>query len=169
VGSKDFADRPNVLRATLGIAQDAAGALLVLEANLDDQSPQLFARLFERLLEAGALDVWAVPALMKKGRPAQLLGVLAEAGKRGALERILFEESTTLGVRAHAVERTALARRFERVDTPFGPVRIKLGELDGRVLNAAPEYEDALALARERGVPLKEVLAAAMAAWRARR
>lgn len=169
VGTKDFADRPNVLRATLGTRQDAGNALLVLEANLDDASPQLFARLFERLLESGALDVWATPALMKKGRPGQLVGVLAEAAKRPVLERILFEESTTLGVRAHAVERTALERRFELVHTPFGPVKMKLGVLGGAVVNAAPEYEDALARAREKGAPLKEVLAAAQAAWRAGR
>lgn len=166
VGTKDFADRPNVLRATLGTLAASGGALLVLEANLDDQSPQLFARLFERLLEAGALDVWATPALMKKGRPAQVVGVLCEAAAQAALERILFEESTTLGVRAHAVERTALQRRHETVQTAFGPVRIKLGLLEGRVVNATPEYEDALACARAHRVPLKEVLAAAVAAHR---
>ena len=168
VGTKDFPDRPNLLRATLASPADAKAALWVLEANLDDASPQLFARIFERLLEHGALDVWATPALMKKGRPGQLLGVLTEGAKRAVLERILFEESTTLGVRAHPVERQALSRRFETVDTPFGPIRIKLGELDGRVMNAAPEYEDALARAREKNAALKDVLAAALAAWRAR-
>jgi uncharacterized protein (TIGR00299 family) protein len=166
VGTKDFTDRPNVLRATLGSRAESTGALRVLEANLDDQSPQLFARLFERLLEAGGLDVWSTPALMKKGRPAQLLGVLCEASAQEKLERIIFEESTTLGVRSHAVERRALERRHETVETAFGPVRMKLGLLDGRVLNAAPEYEDALACAKARGVPLKEVLAAAVAAHR---
>jgi len=168
VGTKDFADRPNLLRATLGTAQESSSALLVLEANLDDSSPQLFARLFERLFELGALDVWSTPTLMKKGRPAQLVGVLAESAKREALERALFEETTTLGIRAHEVSRTALARRFETVETPYGPVRMKLGELEGRVVNAAPEYEDALARAKEKGVPLKEVLAAALAAFRGR-
>jgi len=167
VGTKDFADRPNLLRLTLGSVDANAQALWVLEANLDDSSPQLFARLFERLFEQGALDVWATPTLMKKGRPAQVLGVLAEAVRRPALEQVIFQESTTLGVRAHQVERSALSRRFEVVQTPYGPVRIKLGERDGALLNAAPEYEDALARAREKGVPLKDVLAAAVAAWRA--
>lgn len=170
VGTKDFADRPNLLRMTLGTVAEAvaSNALWVLEANLDDSSPQLFARLFERLFEAGALDVWATPALMKKARPAQVLSVLAESSRRPALEQVLFLESTTLGVRAHPVERAALSRRFETVQTPYGPVRIKLGERSGQVLNAAPEYEDALACAKASSAPLKDVLAAAVAAWRMR-
>ena len=168
VGTKDFPDRPNLLRATLASPADAKAALWVLEANLDDASPQLFARIFERLLEQGALDVWVTPALMKKGRPGQLLGVLCEGGRRAVLERIVFEESTTLGIRAHPVERQALSRRFDTVETAFGQIRMKIGELEGRVLNAAPEYEDALARAREKNAALKDVLAAAIAAWRAR-
>jgi uncharacterized protein (TIGR00299 family) protein len=177
VGTKDFADRPNVLRATLGERVESAGThthagsseLQVLEANLDDMSPQLFGRLFERLLESGALDVWAVPVLMKKGRPGQLLGVLAESARSDALRRILFEESTTLGVRSHSVERTALERNWVEVQTSYGPVRIKEGHLDGRTLNASPEYEDAAARAHEKNVPVKEVIAAAIAAYRAGR
>jgi hypothetical protein len=169
IGTKDFRDRPNLLRATLGERLEAPGALLVLEANLDDMNPQLFGPLFDRLLEAGALDVWCAPLLMKKGRPGQLLGVLCEAPRRVRLEQLLFEESTTLGVRAHAVERRALDRAWATVETRWGPVRVKEGRLEGRLVNAQPEYEDALAQARAHGVPLKEVIADALARYKGSR
>ena len=166
IGTKDFRDRPNLLRATLGERMEAPGELWVLEANLDDMNPQLFGPLFDRLLEAGALDVWSAPLLMKKGRPGQLLGVLCERPRRASLEQILFEESTTLGVRAHAVERRALDRAWVTVETRHGPVRVKEGRLEGRLVNAQPEYEDALAAARARGVPVKEVIADAVARYK---
>lgn len=166
-GTRDSRDRANVVRLTLG--RSGAGSRptrWVLEVNLDDASPQLFARLFERCLEAGALDVWSAPVLMKKGRPAQLLGLIVDEPKRAAVEQVVFEESTTLGIRRHAVERTELTRRFVTVETGYGPVRIKLGEREGALLNAAPEYEDVLTCARAHGVPVKEVASAAISAWR---
>ncbi len=168
VGTRELADRPNVLRATLGQPSARADtATFVLEANLDDCSPQLLGYLVEKLLAAGALDAWVVPATMKKGRPGHLLGALLGADVREALVELVLRESTTLGVRTFAVERTTLARHHVSVDTRYGPVRIKVGTLGAEALNAAPEYEDVRALAEQARVPVKQLWAEALAAyWR---
>lgn len=168
VGTKDWKDRANVLRATLGRATAAASALEVLECNLDDCSPQVLGALVDTLLARGALDAWIAPVVMKKGRPGHLVGVLARAETKQRLVDTLLEETTTLGVRATAVTRSELERRHETVETPWGPVRVKLGLRAGAVLNATPEFEDCRALAEKAGVPLKDVQAAASAAWRTR-
>lgn len=168
VGTKDFADRANVLRASLGRVAGASASLEVLECNLDDCSPQVLGGLLETLLSRGALDAWISPVLMKKGRPGHLVGVLTRADAKPRLVDTLLEETTTLGVRATAVTRVELERRHESVETPWGAARVKLGFRDGRVFNAAPEYDDCRALAEKAGVPVKEVLAAAVSAWRAK-
>jgi pyridinium-3,5-bisthiocarboxylic acid mononucleotide nickel chelatase len=166
VGTREMADRPNVLRATLGRPSvQAAEGTYVLETNLDDCSPQLLGTLLEALLAAGALDAWVVPATMKKGRPGHLLGVLATAEKRQALAELVLRESTALGVRHYPVERTTLERHHVSVQTPHGEVRIKVGMLGKETLNAAPEYEDVRRLAEEAKVPVKQVWAEALAAW----
>ncbi len=171
VGTKDFRDRPNVLRASLAELQHRVSDedVWVLEVNLDDASPQLLGALMESLLEAGALDAFVVPALMKKGRPGHLLTALCSPADRERLTELLLRESTTLGVRAHRSERTILERRFETVKTPWGEVKVKLGVRDGSVWNAQPEFEDCRALARSAGVPVKDVHAAAVAAAEALR
>jgi uncharacterized protein (TIGR00299 family) protein len=164
VGTKDFKDRPNVLRASLGRAEDKAEGLWVLEANLDDSTPQLLGYLVERLLEEGALDAWVTPAVMKKGRPGHLLSIMVEGGKREVVMDLVLRESTTLGVRFHRVERQALERDWVEVETPWGRVRVKRGLRGGEVLNAHPEFEDCRRVAEAAGVPVKQVMAAAMAA-----
>jgi len=175
VGTADWPDRPNVLRMTLAERAElaspggAAGALWVLEANLDDCPGQLVARAIEAALEAGALDAWAAPLTMKKGRPGILLGALCEEARRAAVTRVLLLETTTLGVRRHRVEREALGRTLVEVATPYGTVRVKVGLLGDREVGAQPEFEDCLARARERGVPVREVMAAALVAHRAGR
>ncbi|ABS28636.1 nickel pincer cofactor biosynthesis protein LarC [Anaeromyxobacter sp. Fw109-5] len=184
VGTVTWPDRPNVLRMTLadageggpeggparGAAEgEGAGELWVLEANLDDCPGQLVARAIEAALEAGALDAWAAPLTMKKGRPGVLLGALCEEARRAAVTAALFAETTTLGVRRHAVARDALERTLEEVETPYGPVRVKVARDGGREVGAHPEYDDCLARARERGVAVREVMTAAIAAHRARR
>lgn len=169
-GTRDFTDRANVLRMSLGHAQAAAHEpLRVLECNLDDMSPQLLGALVESLIDHGALDAWVTPIVMKKGRPAHQVSVLTDEPRRQALVDLVLRESTTLGVREYGVSRSALARRFENVQTPYGEVRMKLGLRGEAVLNAMPEFEDCLALAEQAGVPVKEVQAAAQAAWRAAR
>lgn len=169
VGTKDFADRPNVLRAALGTVEDTPRTAVVIQANLDDCSPQLLGGLIERMLALGALDAWVAPITMKKSRPGHLFGVLAPEPLREALIAALLQESTTLGVRYHAVERFILERRFEAVETEYGRVRIKLGVYGGgEIINANPEYEDCRQLAEAKGVSVKQVWAAAFTAYRSR-
>ena len=170
-GTKRWEDAPNLLRAVLGErvrGQPGGGAGWVLEANLDDLSPQLVAAAFEALLAAGAADAWIAPVTMKKGRPGHLLGAVVADAARSAVEEVLFRETSTLGIRAHRVERTVLQREIVEVATQYGPVRVKIGKRADAVLNAAPEFEDCRRIARERGVAVKEVVAAALAAWRTR-
>ncbi len=164
VGTKDFRDRPNVLRASMGRAEARAEGLWVVEANLDDSTPQLLGYLLELLLGSGALDAWVTPVTMKKARPGHLLGALVDGGAKEMLVDTLLRESTTLGVRSYRVERTALERDWVEVETPWGKVRVKRGLRNGVVLNAHPEFEDCRKVAEAAGVPLKRVMAAALAA-----
>jgi len=168
-GTRRWEDAPNLLRAVLGATvrgQPGGGAGWVLEANLDDLSPQLVAAALEAVLAAGAADAWIAPVTMKKGRPGHLLGAVVPEAARAAVEEALFRETSTLGVRAHRVERSVLDREVVEVATRYGPVRVKLGRRGGAVVNAAPEFEDCRLRAKEHGVAVKEVLAAALAAWR---
>src|SRR6185436_7585704 len=168
-GTKQLHDRPNVLRAVVGEPlgePDVAAApeVLLLEANIDDMSGELVAPLFDALAEAGAVDVWSAPILMKKGRPALQVSALATADAAPAVERAFFRNSTTLGLRRRRLERVVLARSFIKVATRYGDVRAKLAALDGEVLGAHPEFDDCRRLAARARVPVREVVAAAAAA-----
>ena len=166
-GSRDTRGRPNVLRLIVGQEDARAeGRVLVLETEVDDAAPQLLGPLLEQLLTAGALDAFFTPVQMKKGRPGVLVTVLAPPDRREAIEELLFRETTTLGVRRQEWLRTELERETATVATPYGPVRVKIGRRGAVVYNAWPEFEDCQRLAAEAGVPVKEVLAAALAAWR---
>lgn len=169
IGHRDFPDAPNVVRATLAVEATGADELLVLEANLDDATGQALARAVEAALEAGALDAWVAPVTMKKGRPGHLIGALAPARLRSRIADVLLAETPTLGVRSHAVSREVLERRFETVDTPWGPIRIKVAGRGAEVWNAAPEWDDCLAAARLHGLPARRVRETALATWLARR
>jgi uncharacterized protein (TIGR00299 family) protein len=169
-GTRDV-EIPNVLRVTMGTWNEMVGTgnsgsaverLLMLECNLDDLNPEIMPYVLEKLLAAGALDAWLQPVVMKKGRPAQTLKVLCRPEQRQVMEQIMFTETTTLGVRAYYVERTALERRWKTVQTPWGEVRVKEGLLDGKVVNAVPEFEDCKKIAEANGVPLKAVETAAL-------
>jgi uncharacterized protein (TIGR00299 family) protein len=167
LGTKDFADRPNVLRASLGRATgNPAPTVYVIEANLDDCSPQILGALVEELLERGALDAFVLPATMKKGRPGHLLAAVASADRKDLITEVLLTGSTTLGVRSYPVERVELDRRFEEVETRYGRIRIKLGLRGGAVVNAQPEFEDCRVLARQHQISVKEVQAEALACYR---
>jgi len=168
-GSRETPGRPNVLRLIVG--EEGAGAgdddvVLVLETEVDDMSPQLCGPLVERLKAVGALDVYYTAITMKKGRPGLLITVLAEPLKREAVEDALFAETTTLGIRRQEWQRTLLSRETVSVSTAYGPVRVKVGFRGGRVYNAQPEFADCEGAASARGVPVKEVWAAALAAFR---
>ena len=165
-GTKDFDDQPNLLRLMVGTAADNAtpaaedtDTVVVLETNLDDVPGELVGYTTERLFAAGALDVFAVPVLMKKNRPGVLLTVLCEREKTGELEAIMFRETGTFGVRRTEARRAKLRREAATVETPWGPVTAKRGWRDGLEV-LTPEYEDCARVAREQGVPLREVYAA---------
>ena len=167
-GTRRWEDAPNLLRAVLGKGPEGDRELVwVLEANLDDLSPQLVSVALDAVLAAGALDAWIAPVTMKKGRPGHLFGALVTEGSRPAVEAAIFKETSTLGVRAARAERTILARELIEVATGYGKVRVKVGRLRGARVNAAPEFEDCRQAAARCGVAVKEVMAAALSAFRA--
>jgi pyridinium-3,5-bisthiocarboxylic acid mononucleotide nickel chelatase len=168
-GGRETKGRPNVLRLIVGEEAAAANGdrVVVLETEVDDASPQVLGPLVDRLLAEGALDAFFTPVQMKKGRPGVLVTVIAETARREPLEELLFRETTTLGVRRQEWDRTVLERDTATVDTAYGPIRVKIGRRGGVVYNASPEFDDCLRAAEERRVAVKEVLAAALAAWRA--
>jgi uncharacterized protein (TIGR00299 family) protein len=164
-GAREFPEHPNLLRLTIGEATASPVAsptsnerITVLEANLDDLSPQVLAYAMERLLAEGALDVFSVPVQMKKNRPGALLTVLAKMEDANRLTKLIFAETTTLGVRRREEQRQTLSRRWETVDTKWGPVRMKIANMNGSVSNYAPEYEDCRTLAESQHVPLRTVM-----------
>ena len=171
-GARDFPDTPNVLRVVLGdadtVRQDTAGAatrVAVIEAEIDDMTPQLFGLVMDRLLAEGALDVFYTPVQMKKNRPGTLLTVIASPDARQRLSSVIFRETTTLGVRFRESEREVLDRETVTVQTPAGPIPIKVARRDGQVLNAAPEFDDCVRAAAASGRPVKEVQALAVRAF----
>ncbi|HLU65835.1 MAG TPA: nickel pincer cofactor biosynthesis protein LarC, partial [Kofleriaceae bacterium] len=169
-GDADIADRPNVLRLVLGepaapLQPAADETLYRIEANVDDMTPEVCGHAAEVIAAAGALDVWWTPVTMKKSRPALVLQALAPAAALDAVVRAILTETTSIGVRFDRVARRVLAREHVTVETPYGPIPVKLARLGERVVNAAPEYEACRAAARRHGAPLKDVLAAAHAAW----
>ncbi len=168
-GEKDFGI-PNVLRVITGTV--AAGAdrgkpecghceVTVIETNIDDLNPQTYEIVIERLFAAGALDVYLTPVQMKKNRPATLLTVVCKPGDETPLAKIIFTETSTLGVRIDHRSRLCLDREIVTVETPYGPIRVKLGKLDGETVNASPEYEDCKSAAAKHAVPFKVVREAA--------
>ena len=167
-GDKDQPDTPNVVRAFLGESEASAegagppATICVLEANIDDMSPELFPHVIEGALQEGALDAFSIPVTGKKGRPAQLLTILCPLAKQDALTRFLFRETSTLGVRRRTTGRAVAERAWLEVDLPWGRVRVKKGAFEGVLTNLAPEYEDCRRLAAECGVPLKQVIEAAL-------
>jgi uncharacterized protein (TIGR00299 family) protein len=163
-GTADFADRPNVVRVVLGAeAAPATGRVVLLETNLDDLSPELVPDAVERCFAAGALDVWTVPAQMKKGRPGIVLSALSRQGAEGDIARAMLEETTALGVRVAHLSRWELEREERVVAIAGGTVRVKVGMLDGRVVNLAPEHDDCAVLARSTGRAVKSIWAEALA------
>lgn len=150
---------PNALRVWIGTAGESgvADGESVMETNIDDMSPQHMELLMERLFAAGALDVWLTPITMKKSRPATMVSAIIPNNRRTELETVFLENSTTLGVRVTAINRTKAIRRFETIATRWGEVTVKLRGWNGRVIDVAPEYDDCARLARESGSTLREV------------
>jgi len=165
-GDRDPKNHPNVLRVIVGEANDGNDEQIVeMTCEIDDMNPQLFGPLMDRLHGAGALDVFYAPVQMKKNRPGTLVTILSTPEHRERLSGILFAETTTIGVRYQEMRRERLDREIVSVETPLGGIRFKVSGRHGKVLNAAPEFDDCARVAAERGLPLKDVQAAAMKAW----
>jgi pyridinium-3,5-bisthiocarboxylic acid mononucleotide nickel chelatase len=165
-GSRDLR-RPNVLRVVVGdaIAPGDIEPLTVLEATVDDMAGELTPVVLDALRTAGARDAWARQVLMKKGRPGVELVCLADAAHVDGVRAALFRQSTTLGVREYHVHRRTLEREHATVMVEGQPVRVKLGRLDGRVVNVAPEFDDCSAVAEATGTAVKTIMELARAAW----
>lgn len=167
-GSRDIEGWSNVVRLVIGMSEaveprketvDGAGeSVSVIEANLDDMTPQVFGYVLDRLLEEGALDAFGTSVQMKKSRPGMVLTVLAKHDDVERLSNLIFAETTTIGLRTRREQRTTLERRWVTVETRWGKVRIKVANLNGKELNVAPEFEDCRKLAKEHGVALKAVM-----------
>lgn len=173
-GKKDFGI-PNVLRVLTGTPADKPNTdvaeasehveVAVIETNIDDVSPQIYEVVMERLFDAGALDVYLSPIQMKKNRPASLLSVICDPASVDKLSEIIFEETTSIGVRIDTRRRICLEREFTKVETEFGQITIKFAKRNGQILNIQPEYEDCKASASKHSVPIKRVRDAAVVAF----
>jgi uncharacterized protein (DUF111 family) len=168
-GGRNPVGHANVLRLLVGSpfeADAAAGAddLLVLETNVDDLDPRLWPEVITAVLAAGALDAWLTPILMKKGRPAHLFSALVRPGSADEVRRVIFRETSTIGIRSGRVERHALPRATASVLVGGLEIAVKLARLDGAVVNAQPEYDDVVSVAAALGRPVVEVLGEAAAA-----
>jgi uncharacterized protein (TIGR00299 family) protein len=163
-GTRNFKNSPNVLRISVGETAEGQESpfpveeITVLEANVDDMTPQVFGYVMEQALQNGALDAFGTPIQMKKSRPGMLLTVLCRTQDSQRLTKLILAETTTLGVRMRRESRAALTRRHVSVITKWGEVRMKLANLNGSISNYAPEYEDCRQIAKEQKVPLKTVM-----------
>jgi hypothetical protein len=165
-GSRNFPSHANVLRITVGESTSAQEStrdlpideVIVLEANIDDLNPQLFGYVAEQALAAGALDVFATPVQMKKSRPGTLITLLTKPEDAERIARLVFRETSTIGIRTRREQRYVLPRRHETVQTQWGEVRMKIAQIKGSVSNYSPEYEDCRRIAEQHQVPLKHVM-----------
>ena len=166
-GTRELADQANILRLFVGKADipPASDRVWVLETNLDDLPGEIVGYATTQLMAAGALDAFVTPIQMKKNRPGVMITVLCSEAAIGLMEEVLFRETTTLGIRRYPVSRHKLKREAAEVETAFGAVKGKLGWLEGRPPTFSPEYEDCARVAQESGAPLREVYAAAHAAY----
>jgi uncharacterized protein (TIGR00299 family) protein len=163
-GTREYEKFPNALRILIGEDYSSAASetiedqrLWMIETNMDDISPQILGHVMERAFELGALDCYFTSVQMKKNRPGVLLSILCRSDERSTLSELLFSETTTLGVRAYQVERRALQRRIVTVETQYGPIDVKVAQLNGHIIKEMPEYEQCRQAARQNDVPLRDV------------
>ena len=157
-GARDVEQVPNLLRVEIGelVADSRTDAPILLETNIDDMSPEIYGYLIDRLFEAGARDAFLTPVIMKKGRPGIQLTVLADPNKETELTELIFFETTTLGIRRMPVQRHLLDRHSDTLQTPFGPIRVKIATIGGKQ-RVSPEYDDCARIAREKDLPILDV------------
>ncbi len=148
---------PNLLRIDVGEIEQNLGKIKVVETNIDDMNPQFYEYIMENLFENGALDVYFTPIQMKKNRPATKISVIVSEDHLFKVKEILLKETTTLGIRIFDTQREIVERKIEEIDTQFGKIKVKIGILDGKVVNVAPEYEECKKIAKENGVPIKNI------------
>lgn len=171
LGKRDL-ETPNALRVVLGKKKNASKknisiqhpSLWVLETNIDDMNPEIYSYILPKLFDLGSLDVYITPIIMKKNRPANMLSVLCPEDKIQAIEKFLFMETTTLGIRKYGVERSELDRKIVRVATPYGEISVKAAYLDGKLIKFSPEYEDCAKAAENSGLPFQTIYTQAMEA-----
>jgi hypothetical protein len=162
-GSKDFKDKPNVLRLFIGnqwptTTNQGSEKVTVIETNIDDMNPQVYEYVMEKLLKIGALDVYLTHILMKKGRPGIKLTVLCSEEKKEDLMKIILKETSTIGLRFYELKRKVLQREIKVIDTKFGKVRVKFSRLGDDILKVTPEYEDCKKIAKKLNIPLIDII-----------
>jgi len=159
-GGWDLPEKANVLRLLVGeeVQGYDADEVMLLETTIDDMNPQIYEYLIEKLLQVGALDVYLIPMMMKKSRPAHILSIVTRVEDLDAIKRLVFKETTTLGIRSSKVIRSILKREIREVELPYGKVRVKISGDKNSVINITPEYEDCKRIAMETGLPLKEII-----------
>ncbi len=171
-GTREGKNVPNVVRVLLGESEEPGPTaeparedpeVGILETNIDDQNPQMFEYLMDRLYAAGALEVFLTPVIMKRSRPGIKLTVLVPPDKQAECQQVVFAETTSIGLRYYTAKRKVLAREIVSLQTDFGTIRVKVARDMGAVANMAPEYRDCVAAAQAKGVPLKHVWQAAIA------
>ncbi len=150
-------DMPNLLRIIIGKEIDNDKSIYIVEANIDDMNPEIFPYVIDKLLKEGALDAFVLPVIMKKGRIGNLLKVLVTHKKLEEIKKILFEETTTFGIRYYKARRDKLEREVKRINTKYGEIRVKIGYYNGKIVNISPEYEDCKKIAIKKGIPVKEI------------
>jgi len=159
-GGIDLKEMPNALRIILGehsIASESKEEIFVLETNIDDMNPEFYDVVMEKLFQAGAVDVFLTPIIMKKNRPATKLSVLTQQQNVKALANEVLKNTTSFGIRFYPVERVMLDREFQKIETIFGKMKVKIGKRDGEICHISPEYEACKEISREQGIPIKKV------------
>ena len=158
-GSSDNPAVPNLLRILIGDAMPnrASDEMWIVETNIDNMSGEVLGYVMEKLFEAGAVDAYFTPIQMKKGRPGIIISAIVSESSLSAVELVLFNQTTTFGIRKYKVVRTILSREFKEVDSQFGKIKVKIGRYNGDIKSFSPEYEDCKRIAEERGIPLKQV------------
>ena len=163
-GERIVSSLPNLLRVILGeIEVSGSGKLVMIETNIDDMNPEIYDSVMESLFKLGAIDVYFSPVFMKKNRPATKISVLAEIFNKEVLSKILLTETSSFGIRSHEVDRITLDREFKHLKTLFGIIKIKVGRLDGKIVQVTPEFEDCKKAARKNKIPVKNVYESALA------